>query len=527
MFNAHCFTKIIDVDGIGRITLERLSGSRMILVAGHASSRVVQDNNCAGGLIVDHVHQGIDTGMEEGGIADERNPVFHVVLAFGLFHAVERRDAGAHADIEIQDFQRCYSTQCVATDIAGTVKFQLFQNGKYAAVRTSGAENRGTPRCLGRCVRFYFFMQNGFPQHIGAVLALNGEDFFAHNRNSPGADLFFHNRFQFFNNIKRFHLLCELFNQLSGKGMYQPQFQDRGIRQCFPDILIRNSAGDYANFAVTVFCPVDIKVTGIFGHLLETLFHNNMPLPGICRHQDILFNISDIRLIRHFNPFFRMNHALGMGQSGCGTHNDRRIIGFAVCKRKLCENPCFFAVRRFQNRHHGCTCYHPGVLFILRTIDPRIISCNQNQAAVYAGIGDGIQRIGCNIDTDQLHGSHSASTGNRCTDCHFHGNLFIRRPFCINFRIFCNTFTDFSTWRTRISGRDFYACFISALCNGRISEHNFGIVQQIPFFRFNSDRNTTPAVGAVLHLHIIIHLEQNHKVFCKFCIMRTFLTCIN
>ena len=39
-------------------------------MSGHTGRGVIHDDNGTGGLVVNHVKQGIDTGMQEGGIAD-------------------------------------------------------------------------------------------------------------------------------------------------------------------------------------------------------------------------------------------------------------------------------------------------------------------------------------------------------------------------------------------------------------------------------------------------------------------------
>ena len=207
--------------------------------------------------------------------------------------------------------------------------------------------------------------------------------------------------------------------------MYQTQFQNRGIWKCLTNVLIGDTAGDYADFLITIFRTVDFKMAGILRHLFQSLFYDHVPFFCVCRHQHIFFNVLFIWLIRNLHPFFRMHNALRVRQTGSCAHDDRGIILFAVFKRQFCKHTSLFAVRGFQHRHHCGTGNHPGVLLVLRTIDSRIVCCNQNQTAVYAGIGDRVQRISGNIYAYQLHGCHCTDTSNGCTDRNFHGNLFI------------------------------------------------------------------------------------------------------
>ena len=153
-------------------------------------------------------------------------------------------------------------------------------------------------------------MQNGFPQHIGTVLTLYCKDLLADYWNTPRTNLFFDDRFQFFYNVQRFHIGSKFFDQLFRQRVYQTKLQHRCVRQGFPYILIGDTAGDDTNFLVAVFHTVDVKMTGIFRHLLQPLFHDHMPFLRIRRHQYIFFNVLFIGLVRYVFPFLRMYHTL-------------------------------------------------------------------------------------------------------------------------------------------------------------------------------------------------------------------------
>ena len=85
---------------------------------------------------------------------------------------------------------------------------------------------------------------------------------------------------------------------------------------------------------------------------------------------------------------------------------------------------------------------------------PRIVCHDDHQPRVDACIGRCKQRIGCDVQADVLHAAHRPRTRYRRSNCHLHGNLFIRRPFTENILIFRNIFRNFRTGRTRIRRND-------------------------------------------------------------------------
>ena len=133
--------------------------------------------------------------MQEGRVADQRNPVLHIIFSLCLFNAVQSRNACAHTYVEIHNAQRRYSTQSIASDITCAVQLQFLHHRKDTAVRTSRTEDRRTVRRLCRYNRSNLFMQNCLSQHICTVFSLYRENFLADNRNSPGTHLLFDYRF--------------------------------------------------------------------------------------------------------------------------------------------------------------------------------------------------------------------------------------------------------------------------------------------------------------------------------------------
>ena len=100
----------------------------------HAGGGVIQDDDSAGGLVIDHVHQRVDSRMHKGGIANHSHPAVDIILTLCLLHAMKGADAGAHADGGINDAKRRHCAQCIAANIPGRVYFQFVQHGVYACL---------------------------------------------------------------------------------------------------------------------------------------------------------------------------------------------------------------------------------------------------------------------------------------------------------------------------------------------------------------------------------------------------------
>ncbi len=68
------------------------------------------------------------------------------------------------------------------------------------------------------------------------------------------------------------------------------------------------------------------------------------------------------------------------------------------------------------------------VLLVLGGVHFRVVSRNQDQAAVDAGVGEGEQRIRSHVDPHVLHGHQSAPAAERGADADFQGHLLVGRP---------------------------------------------------------------------------------------------------
>ena len=72
-------------------------------MACHSRGGIIQNDDCAGGLVVDHVHERVDACVHEGGITDYSHPALNILSSLCLLHTVESADAGSHTDRGVND----------------------------------------------------------------------------------------------------------------------------------------------------------------------------------------------------------------------------------------------------------------------------------------------------------------------------------------------------------------------------------------------------------------------------------------
>ena len=85
------------------------------------------------------------------------------------------------------------------------------------------------------------------------------------------------------------------------------------------------------------------------------------------------------------------------------------------------------------------------VLFGLGRDRTRVVSNENNHAALYTNVLQTHKRVGGHIQTDLFHGYHAPGAGIGCPCGNLHGRFFIHRPFYIGFfaSALCNCLENF------------------------------------------------------------------------------------
>ena len=146
-----------NIDPMGRLRSSGYTGSGVVLAAGHGGDAVVENNHGCRRIVVDHVHQAVDAGVEEGGIADHGHHLLSFLLGNHLYHPGGVADGGAHADTGFHGGQGRQETEGITADIAGNIGLEVVEGIEDTPVGTAGT-HVGRPAGKSRC-RCLFFVR--------------------------------------------------------------------------------------------------------------------------------------------------------------------------------------------------------------------------------------------------------------------------------------------------------------------------------------------------------------------------------
>ena len=153
--NADGAAQRLEVDRARRVALDRVAGRRVLLVAGHAGDRVVEDDHRGIRAVVGDVNQACDTRVDERRIADHGDRLLFRLGAARLVVAVERRNRSAHADADVHRAERGRGAERVAADVAADIDALALERVEKPPVRAAAAHD-------GRAHRDVLFERDAF-----------------------------------------------------------------------------------------------------------------------------------------------------------------------------------------------------------------------------------------------------------------------------------------------------------------------------------------------------------------------------
>ena len=156
-----------------------------------------------------------------------------------------------------------------------------------------------------------------------------------------------------------------------------------------------------------------------------------------------------------------------------GTHfkKHRRIELLGDLIRQLRKRQRFRCVRRFEHRQLCRNGIVPRILLVLRRVHARVVRHTDDKTAAHTGIGQRKQRVGCDVQADVLHAAEAAVACQTCAERSLHRYLFVRRPFCVNFRIFGCAFRDLRAGCAGIAGDKAASGLVQAARSSLVAEH--------------------------------------------------------
>ena len=445
-------------------------------MAGHAGDGVVQNDDGGIGLVVGRVDEARDTGVHEGGVPDDGHRPPLALAAAHLVEAVQSGDGRAHADGGVHGSQRSHRAQRVAADIPQNGEVVLFQRVEQPAVRASGAHDRGPGRdgliqpdagavFMGQLCRHFVLTQ----------LVDAGEIRLSGAGQSQIAAIVFDEAVQLLHHHQQVHGSGKLGNLPLRQGPDHAQLQDGVcIAAGLLHVLIASGGGDDAHFAVlSGLHPVDGGGLRPFGDLPQALLHNGMAALGVAGHHDVLGSIFLVGLPGRRYPLTGLHDALGVGHAGTHLHDNRGVKILRQIIGQFCKFQRLGGVAGLQHGELGGPGVVAGVLLVLGGVHSRVVGHGDNHAAVDAGVGDGEQGVGGNVEPHVLHAAEAAAARQRRAEGGFHGHLFIGGPLGVDLRILCRGLGDLGTRRAGVAGDEGAARFPEAAGNGLVAQKQF------------------------------------------------------
>ena len=327
-------------------------------------------------------------------------------------------------------------------------------------MRTACAKKRRSARCVGACRCAFLkavhaclrqFDAKSLADHVGAVLTLDGEQFFASvDRNAGRADLLLQERVAFFNHVELVDFACEGCDFCERQWIDNAQFEDTGIRQRFLDVLVADATGDDADFRIVQFFFIeriafdrrsefirterhaDHDVAGIFRDLRQTLLLLHMIDSRHGRHSHVLAEVLLIRNDLVLLALSFLHDPSRMGDPRVRTHEDDGVVLLAHIEGQLHVVLAFRRVGRFQQRNAGSPSVVSGILFVLAGVTSVVVSYQHDQSAGHAVVRCREKRIRCHVQSHVFHAGKGPCAADGCAYGHLDADLLVRRPFHVD-----------------------------------------------------------------------------------------------
>ena len=224
--NADGAAQRLEVDRARRVALDRVAGRRVLLVAGHAGNRVVEDDHRGIRAVVGDVDQARDARVDERRIADHGDRLLFRLGAARLVVAVERRNRSAHADADVHRAERGRGAERVAADVAADIDALALERVEKPPVRAAAAHD-------GRAHRDVLFERDAFAARNAELLgdqllrklAAARENILADDRHADFFAVRFDDVVQLLDDVDRLEPRGKAADLSTGSGLTTPSFR--------------------------------------------------------------------------------------------------------------------------------------------------------------------------------------------------------------------------------------------------------------------------------------------------------------
>ena len=442
----------------------------------HTGDRVVENDNGGVGGVVGDVYKTCDARVHKGTVADNSDRLCLGVLAARLVEAVETRNRRAHTENRVDGVERLLCTESVASDVADNGDLVLGEGVEQTSVRASRAHNGGT--------NGYFFVDRreflGFKtESVGdgllRELADGGEELLALDFESESAAMCLDDAVKLLDNYNSLVLCGEVGKELGGQGMGHTDLQYAdALAESLADVLIAGARGDDTERAsLGVLDAVERSGLCVFCDSGGARLNYGVTELGVAGHHNVFLGVLNVLAEALLDSVGKGDRVLGVCDAGAHTDENGSVEFFGELEGELGEFKRLCRVGGLKHWELGRLGIVTGVLLVLRGVHTGIVGNEDDEAAVYAGVGHGEERVGCHVETDVLHSAGSASAAEGSAEGGLESDLFVGRPFAVDLVVFSGEFCDLGGGSSGVGGNDRASRLVKTAGDGFVSEHKF------------------------------------------------------
>ena len=149
--------------------------------------------------------------------------------------------------------------------------------------------------------------------------------------------------------------------------------------------------------------------------------------------------------------------------------HDRRVELLGKRVGELRHVAALRGVRRLQHQKLRRDRVVARILLVLRGVHARVVGHADDHARVDADVAHRENRVGRHVQADVLHAAEAARAADRRAGRDLRRDLFIRRPFAVDFVKQCGRFGDLRAGRARIARDDADAGLVQAARHGLVA----------------------------------------------------------
>ena len=320
----------------------------------------------------------------------------------------------------------------------------------------------------------------GLADDVGVELTLDGNESLAHALYAGRAHQVLHVGLELLDDVKLLHLGGELLDALERHRTGHAALEVGGlVPEHLTRVLIGRAGGDYADLVGVPLLAVEGTYLSVLKQALPALFNGGVHALGHGGDRVILRAVLYVFLFALLLHFAELHKALAVADAGGHAEHDGGVELLAELIAHDGHVLGLLGIGGLEHDEFAHARVEAVILLVLGGVQSGVVSRDEAHAAVDAGVGEGQQRVGRDVEADVLHRREGAAAYEGCADSRLEGDLLIGRPFTGDavFVVLGNILQYLRAGRAGIRGGKGHTGLVKAAGNGLVAGHQvFGHV---------------------------------------------------